>query len=259
MLLDYDIGISREPLYIQNVGTIISPTIGEVYKLTVPVYNRYVAHLRMTPEDYFETYHPDLSISDDALLNMKKYDIVLTDDYVRQVVTDAFNFFFIEEFKFYSEYNAFVSVAESENGDLTATGVINQDNYAFITDTILQRLHIAPEENVVDDISKAKNAKGIEIYKKLAKGRRAFRKAKSNSSDLTLANIVASVSAWSGTINWINVWDLTVFQLLDLYERLRINDAYSIRSMQVAAHGDQENKFQLNAWSKNIYDKNETS
>ena len=68
---------------------------------------------------------------------------------------------------------------------------------------------------------------------------------------------IAAVAAKSENTNWENIWNITIFQLFDLYDRLRIIDSYDIASAQVAAWGDKENKFKFGLWSKNIYDKQE--
>lgn len=255
--LDYAICISCEPFYIPNVGHMKTPTLREIDKLTFQKYNIYTYHLRMTPQDYFESYHPKKQIADDTIINMTKYDVWLADDTVRQIISDALNFFFVNKFQYMEQYNAFVSTHTDDNGQMIADGIINKDNFAFVINILLQRLHISQDENEVDDISKATNKRGISIYKKMMKARRKFKRAKAHNPNLSLPNIIASVCAWSHNVNWINVWDMTIFQIWDLYERLRSNDVYDIQRIQVAAYGDKENKFKLCEWSANIYEKNE--
>ena len=118
---------------------------------------------------------------------------------------------------------------------------------------------IEPDENEVDDISKIKNKRGRKIYEKMMKRRKKFKKAKANNPDLTMANIIAAVATRSSNLNWVNIWDITVFHLFDEFERLQINDQYNIASTQVAAWGDKDNKFKFGLWSKNIYDKQENA
>ena len=61
------------------------------------------------------------------------------------------NFFFEETFKWYDEYESFISMStlQVEPGiepEYFVTGMINKE-YSDITDIILQRVHITKDEN----------------------------------------------------------------------------------------------------------------
>ena len=256
--LDYFDCISPLPLEFTNVGKIKSPKLIDIAEISYYMYSIYIAHLRMTPEEYFEAYHKDEEVDFDYVLNLTKFDLVKNDDRFRKIIQSALNFFFEESFEYFPEYSAFLSVEENDDGK-TATGIINDDNYAQVVEVILQRVHIEPDENEVDDISKIKNKRGRKIYEKMMKRRKKFKKAKANNPDLTMANIIAAVATRSSNLNWVNIWDITVFHLFDEFERLQINDQYNIASTQVAAWGDKDNKFKFGLWSKNIYDKQENA
>ena len=259
--LDYSDCISPLPLVLYNIGSVKSPKVVDVFKITYYVYAQYIAHLRMTPEDYFESYQKGEQVDIDQIIGLTKFDLILNDDRVRHIITDALNFFFVEDFTFYPEYQAFISTKdkEDENGKLEAIGVINRDNYADIIDIILQRVHITPDENEVDDISKIKNKRGRKVYERMMKARKKFKKHKPSDPKLTFPNIISSVAAKSHTIGWNNICDITVFQLFDLCEKLQIINQHDIAAMHVAAWGDKENKFEMNAWMTNIYDKDDNN
>lgn len=257
--LDYSDCISPLPLTFRNIGSIRSPKLIDVFNITYFVYAQYIAHLRMTPEEYFESYYKDEKIDFETVIEMTKFDLVLNDDRIRKIITDALNFFFIEDFEFYPEYEAFISTKQNDSGTLEATGVIDKNNYADIIDIILQRVHITPDENDVDDISKIKNKRGLKIYMRMKQVKKEFKKHKPIDSKMTFPNIISSIAAKSNTIGWHNIFDITIFQLFDLCERLQILTQYDIASTQVAAWGDKEKKFEINAWMTNIYDKNENN
>ena len=256
--LDYFDCISPLPLELTNVGKIKSPKLIDVAEISYYTYSLYIAYLKMTPEEYFEIYHKDEEIDFNYILNLTKFDLVKNDDRFRIVIQSALNFFFENSFEYYPEYGAFLSFTEKNNEEIP-TGIINNDNYAQVVEVILQRVHITPDENEVDDINKIKNKRGRKIYEKMMKRRKKFKKAKANNPDLTLANIIAAVATRSSNLNWINIWDITVFHLFDEFERLQINDQYNIASTQVAAWGDKDKKFKFGLWSKNIYEKQENA
>jgi len=138
-----------------------------------------------------------------------------------------------------------------------AKGIINSKNYYDVLDIILQRVHITPDNTEVTDITKIKNKRGLKIYKRLQKVKREFKKSSGGNPDLSLPNIISSVAVRSLSLNWINIWDITIYQLFNEFERLQIIDQYDIASTQVSVWGDKEKKFKFGAWSSNIYNKND--
>lgn len=122
----------------------------------------------------------------------------------------------------------------------------------------MQRVHITPDENEVDDLSKARNRRGKQIYARIHERRQKFNKIKNaQNKDLTFGNILSSVVSRDKTLTWTNVGDITVFQLFDSYQRLQIDDQYTFLTMRVAAWGDKDKSFHFGAWGTNIYDKTE--
>ena len=79
-------------------------------------------------------------------------------------------------------------------------------------------------------------------------------KAKQTKSDenLELGNIISAVANKSQSLNILNIWDLTVFQVWDCFSRLSNNSIYAIQSMSVAAWGNKDNSFDAAAWFKRI-------
>ena len=76
-----------------------------------------------------------------------------------------------------------------------------------------------------------------------------------NNANLSIPNIISSVAAKSASLNINSIWDITLFQLYDQFNRLQNNDAYSINSMRVAAWGDEKKTFDYALWYKNMFDK----
>ncbi len=123
----------------------------------------------MTPSDYIE----DFKIEDPDINLYTKFDLILYDSNFRNMIKNALNFFFVEDFEWFDEYKSFLYTEEivRENGDteLLAKGIINSKNYYDVLDIILQRVHITPDNTEVTDITKIKNKRGLKIYKRLQK------------------------------------------------------------------------------------------
>lgn len=252
--LDYFDCISPLPLYLVGIGSIRSPKLIEIAEISYNTYSLFIAHLKMTPEEYFEFYHKDEKIDEELIFNMTKFDIILNDDNFRNIITDALNFFFVEDFEFNSEYGAFISMDKNDDGEIINIKAITRDNYAEVVNVVLQRVHIPIEEDEIDDIKKITGKRALQIYKKILKGRKQMKKIKSNDSNLTFANIIAAVASKSESLNWSSIWDITVFQLYDLFSRMQGNDSYSISSKRVATWGNKDGSFKFGAWIDNIYD-----
>lgn len=257
MKLDYFDLISPLPLDLVGIGRIKSPKLIEIADISYDVYAQYVSCLRMTPSDYIE----DFKIEDPDINLYTKFDLILYDSNFRNMIKNALNFFFVEDFEWFDEYKSFLYTEEivRENGDteLLAKGIINSKNYYDVLDIILQRVHITPDNTEVTDITKIKNKRGLKIYKRLQKVKREFKKSSGGNPDLSLPNIISSVAVRSLSLNWINIWDITIYQLFNEFERLQIIDQYDIASTQVSVWGDKEKKFKFGAWSSNIYNKND--
>lgn len=252
--LDYFDCISPLPLTLVQIGSIKSPTLMNIAEISYSTYSQYIAHIRMTPEDYFEVYCKDEDIDTEKIFNMTKFDLLLIDDRFRKIITSAINFFFVEDFEFYPEYDAFIFEQKNEHGEVVNIKAITRQNYSDVLDVVLQRVHITPDENEIDDIKKIKNKRGLKIYKKVLIGRKKLNKEKSKNVNITLANIIAAVASKSESLNWTSIWDITIFQLFDLFERMQRLDSYSIASAQVAAWGNKDGNFKFGSWINNIYD-----
>lgn len=237
--LDYFDLISPYPLKIDSVGSIKSPTLREIAALSYYTYGLYITCLKKSTE----------------------YSIILHDDSFAKIIEQALDFFFVEKVLYDKERGIFLIVnetqSETEDSDAEGTihGFIGRQNYASIVSLILQRLYVTAGDSEAADMSKITNKRGRQIYEKILKGRKKLNEAKAKqvNDDLTLPNIISSVAAFSKNTNYHQIWELTVYQLFDLFDRLQIIDRYDIQTTQVSVWGDKQNTFELGLWNKNIY------
>ena len=121
----------------------------------------------MKADDYIDTFKKeDLEL-------YTKFDLILYDPEFRNIINKALNFFFVEEFEWYEEYESFLSTKkigkEDEQIELIATGIINSKNYDDVLDIILQRVHITPDKNDVSDIRNIRGRTQEEFIKRFIK------------------------------------------------------------------------------------------
>lgn len=258
MKLDYYDLISPVPFVLPGIGSIRPPTLRDIARLTNRVYATYLALLNITPEKYCTEINVHLkdwyqSLTEEQLSCLTMYDIAVSCEHLQQSFSSILDFFFLERIVYDSEKDAFISVLPASKGKedtAEAVGIINKSNYLHICSLILQFNHIVTKETVNPD--KVKNKKGLARYMEMQAKRKKQRQIKPKAdSDLDLGNIISAVCTKHNSIHYINVWDMTVYQLWDTFARLRNHDIYESGRTSVSVWGDKENKFDFNLWYKN--------
>ena len=259
--LDYFDLISNNPFFVESVGSIKCPRLSDVRKINYQEYCSYISALKITPDDYFENIEKQfgIKIPVEEILEITKFDLIMSDNSILQSVLNSFNFFFVEDVYFDMEKASFVVFVE-EHDEQHIVGHITRENYVDVVNIILQRINIEIDDNEIDDLSKVKSKRGRKIFEKIREGREKMKKVKENSSEgktQSLANIISSVSAFSPNTNYVQIWDLTVYQLYDLFSRLNVIDRYGISSTSVSIWGDEKKQFKFGAWNDNFHDDKE--
>lgn len=249
MKLSYFELLSPNPVYIQNVGGIISPKLKDISSIGINTYHYYLSIILMDLKSYFtmiNQVNEYKTLSDKDKLNLNIFDVLTMNKQFTSLLQAALNFFINEEVSYSSQNRCFL-VQKADD----VVGVITKEIYPQICDLICQRNCI--KSNQEEDLSKVKSKKALEIMKKLQKGRTEKAKQTKSDENMELGNIISAVANKSQSLNILNIWDLTVFQLWDCFSRLSNNNIYDIQSMSVAAWGNKDNYFDATAWFKRIY------
>ena len=248
MKLDYLDLLSPEPVRIENVGGILSPKLRDVASIGYDAYHFYLELLLMDLEKYFSmTGHAkDYDrLSDEEKSNLDMFDFWIANGQSANLLEKVLNFFIKEEVVYSGQNRCFL--IQNENGDV---GAITRDSYPQVRDVICQRVCIRPDQE--EDLSKVRNKKALEIAKKLQKGRSQKKKQEKADKNMDLGNIISAVANRSPSLNILNIWDLTVYQLWDCFSRISNNNIYDIQASAVAAWGNKDNHFDAAAWFKGI-------
>lgn len=248
MKLNYFDLLSPDPIYIQNVGGIISPKLKDISSIGINTYQYYLNIILMDVKTYFtiinqiEQYE---LLTEEEKKNLSIWELLTSNKETINLLNNILNFFIKEDVKYSFEYNMFFIYK-----DLKVIGSISKEVYPQVCNLICQRNNI--KSNKEEDLSKIKSKKALEIMKKLQKGR--IEKAKHTKADenMELGNIISAVANKSQSLNILNIWELTVYQLWDCFSRLFNNSIYEIQSMSVAAWGNKDNYFDATAWFKRI-------
>lgn len=251
MKLSYFDLLSSEPVRIKNVGGILSPRLRDISAIGYDTYEAYQKLLLMDLKKYFSAigHEEDYDLlPTDEKSNLNLFDLWIANEQSIELLKKVLNFF-IEEDVIYSRQNR-CFVTRNETGNV---GVITKESYPQVCDFICQRICI--QSNREEDLSKVKNKKALEIAKKLQKGRAENKKQAKADKNMDLGNIISAVANKSLSLNILNIWDLTVYQLWDCFSRLSNNAIYDIQAMTVATWGNKDNHFDATVWYKTLESK----
>lgn len=248
MKLNYFDLLSPEPIYIQNICGITAPTLRQISLIGYETYQYYLFILSIDVEKYlsvFKLTEEQETIPDGITAQKNMFELLISNTKNVSLLGEALNFFIKEDVVFSSIDNTFIV---KTNNDIV--GIINKDIFPKICDLICQRSCVNSHNK--EDISKVKSKKAMEIMKKLMKGRTEQAKHIKSDKNMELGNIISAVASKSPSLNILNIWDLTVYQLWDCFTRLNNNNVYDIQSMSVATWGNKDNHFDATSWFKRI-------
>ena len=253
MKLDYSILISPYPLKLEKIGQIKSLTLEEIFSpsVTYPVYNSYLSFLLLTPETYYEEIAKSKlswynSLSSDQRNEITTFDLICNDVSLQMTFTKIFNLFFVEDVSWDNINQVFIVRTKDSDGKVVTIGVIHKNIFYELCDIILQRCAIN-RKNTDVDISTVKSKKVKKILDKLKKGRKNIKPSKRNKS-VEIPNLISAIAVKSKSINYTNIWKITVYQLYDQFKREQEDVFLDVLKTSVAAYGNKDKRFKGNEW-----------
>lgn len=246
-------------------GTLRKPTLSEIAQIGLNTYQAYELLIGGDLKTIFsaflgkdgETYYD--SLSDDEKIKLTVYKAIANNQTLQLLYTSALNFFISEEVVFIDGY--FILFKERPENLEEATkeqvrGVINEEMLPQVLAYIQQICCIYEREDTpIDQIKfKTRLAKKMYLEMREAKKEEERRKARMAAKEHSLANIVSAVSNMHPSLSPITIWNLTKFQLIDAFNRLRNNAMYDISWTRVAVWGDEKKQFDESLWYKNSHD-----
>jgi GTPase involved in cell partitioning and DNA repair len=161
------------------------------------------------------------------------FDVYRDSPYERQFFIEALSFFIDGEIEF-------------KNGEflINNTNIINKEIYQKILEIIaeINCLKVNKQQETYANEKARKIAEKIQQ----AKQKRSSVQSKDSTS---LADIISAVASRKESLNLLNIWDLTIYQLYDHYNRLIAEDEFDIHAMNYAYWGGE---FKCKHWSKQL-------
>lgn len=265
MKFDYGTQLSPYPIKL-SIGTLRKPKLQNIAKdLGFDKFGYYEFLIKMSPKTFYcelkgdegKTYWESLSPEEQE--NITIYSILLQEEPLRNSFVNIFNFFFVEKVIFQEGYFVLLNNGIELSNDRTlqpedVCGVISENIFEKVLNAIQQVCCIADQDEDINEL-KFKNNLAKKMFLKMQKAAKKDKEKQKSNPDFTIPNIISSVSNKHSTISPINVWDLTIFQLLDSFSRLQANTMFDIDSTRVSVWGDEKKTFNAALWYKNNYDK----
>lgn len=183
--------------------------------------------------------------------------IFKTDD-VRVLGDSAIAVDFVKNGVLFEDENGEIITDEDrlEELDESEIKIITRDNFDDIVEAVkLQNYLKKPDKikndemNPADEETRKLMERMKELNEKVEEKKLQQKKAYGEDEEINISDIVSAVTTKSNSINKLNVWDHTLYQLYDEYARLELIDNYdfSIRAMMAGAE-----KIDLKHWSSKI-------
>lgn len=239
--------LSKEPIYIPRVGGIISPTLNDIVAIGKDLYESYLNILAMNERESPRIGKVDLDI----------YSVLTSNTANINVLKDIFNFFIKEDVDYDNTNNIFtikgfvvIKTQDEMTEQYTTIGTISKENYREVANVILKRNNVFISE--IDEATNVKNKKALSIMQKLKNGREKMNRVGKVDINMELSNIISAVACEHKSLNLLNIWDLTIYQLWDTFARLVNNNVYHINAASVSTWGDKSKSFKFEDWYRNL-------
>jgi len=267
--LDYGTQLSPGPITFL-VGDVIlqikKPQLREIADITFQLFIIFEEYLKLTPELFYtkildkEEYWNGLSLEERDAISI--IDICSEYQEIAQIYEKILSFFLDEPVIFGEGAFIILNHELDENEELIPANVkfvIKGKILNYVISICKQVCVMDTDDDEDINEMKFKNEAARKLYERLHAAKKKQKAKKTTDINLTLPNIISVVSNNHPSINPINVWDLTLFQLFDAFNRLQLDKIYNIDSTRVSVWGDEKKKFDPAFWYKNEYDKPQSS
>lgn len=238
--------MSGLPIFYDGFCTLRPPTLNSIRVVGFQTYLQYVKTFTLDIDSIVENNEEYGELSDVEKKGCTLYNILTSTPSMKEILYRSLSFFICETIIFDNENQAFLLFKKTKEED-SYCGEINNENFDSLVSGILQVNCLdSPDPKQL----KFKNSKQKEKFDKILQGRKIFNKTKQNNENMSLENLIGSISAYHNSYNLLNIWDLTIYQLYDQFNRLNFKTQFDILGLRWAAWGTEA--FEFDEWFKDI-------
>ena len=153
------------------------------------------------------------------------------------------------------QYRAiFINKENSGKKGFSIGGYIDRNNYSTVTNLCLQMVDI-DESDIPEEAPKFKTEKDRLFYEKFQKKKKKFKQTKKADPNFELPNMISLLCTFHPSLNYSNIFELTVGQIRDTFSQLLRAKQLNIAEMNYSVWGG---KYDPSKWIERIDKENET-
>lgn len=224
-------------------------TLEEIVNMGEDKYNLYLQSLMITKSNIDkefinqELYDEFLKMDDFEFLLI----LMLQNEEIHNIILTSLSLFLKENVNFDVENGLFV---QREYDSF----IISNDIYNQIKETICLQNYINKDVKKEEEEFNPYDDKARELIEKRNKFKKMLQER--NAEDgLNLSDIVSIVASHSPTINFLNVWDLTIYHLYTIYVRMAMKDQYETQ-IYLLPHSSDNKSSEFKHWMSKIIKNN---
>jgi len=198
--------LCNEPFYLQEIGYVKCPTLRDIRKKSYLFFKIMLTMLISSKEELLEQYAGTL---EDSFKNISKFDFLISID--PSMLQETLEFLICHNIEFHD--GAYIVYEMDEENQKVLYGCINNDNFDFFCDEIQKILGIKQEAGPE---LKFKNNLAQKMFDKLQKQKKGQKQKCDENYELD--NMIKKYCTHNKVgINILNVWDMTYYQFIAMF------------------------------------------
>ena len=255
MRFDYFDMLSGDPIYLQGVGHLRSPSLHELRPTSGIGYRTYNIYLNFLTWDkeHLLKYDQLMQYRGAHRLNRKcfnAFDVATLLTQTRELCRVVLSFFMLEDLVWDEAHRRYLVVAK-DSDEPNVIGEVNRDNFDEVRCLMLQLNFVGlDKDNSVVTVHTSDKAK--ELWEKTQEylKQQAETSKHNNELEYHIGNIVSKICSIHPSYNLLNIFNLTVFQLYDTFFQTGYMRSADLSERIFSSHGG--DKFRFEDWLKPI-------
>lgn len=225
---------------VENVGHVHSPFLKDIARVGYPQYQQMLSLFLATPERYFKELQKtegDVNITSEQIKQLQMFDIYTNTKEGRTLLQAALSLFIYGDFSWDEIGKRFLINKQEQDGKLYVDGFVNRNNYSNVTKFCLLMCNVK-EDDIPEENPKFKNEKDRKFYEKFMKIKEKHKSSsKAVDPKFEIQNMIAKICTYHNSLNYTNIYDLTINQLYSTFWELFRQRELAIAEMNYSVWG----------------------
>lgn len=237
---------------VETIGRVHSPRLKDICEKGYREYQYSLSLMLMTPKEFFEGVmkyskldeNPYDLMSEEQKKSINMFDLFVENESSRNDIQIALSFFIDGRIEYEKSCKSFLVNSKKTDTEILTDGIINSENWLQVCELCLKCAYIdAPQKEKPKKYKDERTRKKFEeFYRKKEEFEKNKKAQKKANPDFELANIISSLATYHQSLNMSNIWNLTVYQVHDTFNRQRIKQQIDISDRNYSVWGGKDHK-----------------